>query len=266
MKTSIIVLAASAVLGCVGLAVSQGCTSSTSDPGDDTGPDSTPTVDDCTDCLAQTCRPETERCAADPGCQAILFCIEEVNEAGSCLGQQSASSRCLYEQLADCQVTRECDQNNTTGCSMACENTVNPQCPVPDAGDGGLDAGDGGDAAVNVTVAVDCPTGDISAATTCDTCATANCAAQEKACLTTNSTLSSPTYDTVCNELEACRSECKDTACIGRCNNGYATGKPMSDAFDACLQASCATECAAPAASDAGVGDAGVSDAGNGGD
>jgi hypothetical protein len=261
MKTSIIVLAASVVFGAAAFAGSQGCTSSSTDSGDDTGPDSTPTVDDCTACVAQTCRAETARCQQDPGCQAILFCIETANDGGGCTSDStSVSSRCLYQQFAACQITRECDTSNLTGCSTACQDTVNPQCATPDGGTIGMDGGP-----TAATSAPECPSGDTSGATTCDTCAVANCASQNTACLMAGSTQANPTYNSQCNQLEACRGECRDTACIARCAVGYAKGVAASSAYDACLAASCATECAAPVIADAGrVSDA--SDAGDGGD
>jgi hypothetical protein len=258
MKTSMIVLAAAVVFGAAAFAGSEGCTSSSTDSGDDTGPDSTPTVDDCTECVAQTCRAETERCQGDPGCQAILFCIEVVNDGGACISEAtSASSRCLYEQYADCQITRECDTSNVTGCSTACQDTVNPKCATPDSGTIGMDGGPSA-----ATSAPDCPTGDTSGATACEACAAASCAAQNTACLTTDSTIPNPTYDSQCNSLEACRGECRDAACIARCAVGYAKGVAPASAYSACLAASCATQCAAPVDADGG----GASDAGDGGD
>lgn len=263
MKTSILVLAAAVVIGGAAFAGSQGCTSSTTDSGDDTGPDSTPTVDECTECIAQFCRPETVRCQDDPGCQAILFCIETANDGGGCISDStSASSRCIYEQFSACQINRECDTSNATGCSTACQDTVNPKCTTVD---GGTVGGDGG---VTITAAPDCPNGDTSNATTCNACATASCAAQAKACLTTNSTIPNPTYDSKCNELEACRGECRDTACIARCGVGFVLGVDASAAYDTCLTTSCATQCAAPVVADAGSATdaSSAGDAGDGGD
>lgn len=270
MKTSMIVLAAAVVFGAAAFASVDGCTSSTADAGDDTGPDSTPTVDDCTECLAQTCRPETERCVDDSDCLAILFCVEVANDAGGCTTQAAtANGRCLFEQLADCVVTRECDSNNSAGCNTACEDTVNPHCGDAGVTSSLMDAMIAEDGGASTTtgpgVAADCPGGDTSGSTACDSCAASACAAQAAACAVTKFSTVSPTYDSQCNEYEACRTECRDSDCESRCAAGFPMGKTASDTYDACLAASCANVCGAAITGDAGSsGDAG--DAGDAGD
>ena len=269
MKTSMIVLAASVVFGAAAFGGSEGCGSSSSDPGDDTGPDSTPTVDDCTECLAQTCRAETARCVNDADCLSILFCIEAANDGGGCTRDSaSANGRCLYEQLSACELTRECETDNAAGCSTACEDTVNPRCPngVSDGSTPALLGFDGG--TIIVSSAPDCPNGDTRGATACDTCAAASCGALSTACQMKGFNAISPDYSSPCNEYAACRTECRDTACEARCAVGYPTGKSASDAYDACLAASCASACGAAATGDAGMvadaGDAGIAtDAGD---
>jgi hypothetical protein len=274
MKTSMFVLAASVVFGAAAFATNEACTSSASDTGDDTGPGNTPTVDSCTQCLAQNCRPETERCVNDADCQAILSCIEVANDAGGCASESSsANGRCLFEQLTVCELSRECDTGNATGCYNACVGTINPQCPDGVLTDGSTDAAivtvspDGGATVPAAPTALDCPGGDTSGATACDVCAAASCAAEAKACVETSFTSVTPNYGSQCNDYASCRTECRDSACLATCVVGFPTGKTASDAYDACLAASCGSVCGAAVTGDGGVtGDAAVTgDAGDGG-
>jgi hypothetical protein len=241
-------------------AISQGCTITTSDKplddagfptGDDDGSTgTTPTANDCNECLFAQCGGQWSVCQNNADCRNIYQCATTPGGMGEC----STSTCCFcgapngqksYQALSTCDSFEMC---NPASCADKCKANK-PVCPAaafPSAEELGCpnttqtDSGappDDSGAAADTSTAPDTstpPQQDAGVvAQDCNSCVASQCASQQQACASGSD----------CDKYSQCVAACQNAQCVTDCGTTTPAGQTASAALATCTSANCASQC-----------------------